>query len=68
MAGETSNYVAILRTTRLMIELPPFAASLRTRRSSELHSACRTARAESDVGGLTAMFAKILDDDPAYDF
>jgi cell filamentation protein len=35
---------------------------------TELHSACHTARAESDVGGLTAMFATILDDDPAYEF
>lgn len=35
---------------------------------TELHSACHTARAESDVGGLTAMFARILDDDPAYEF
>lgn len=35
---------------------------------TELHSACHTARAESDVGGLAAMFARILDDDPAYEF
>jgi len=31
-------------------------------------SACHAARAESDLGGLVAMFGKILDDDPAYDF
>jgi cell filamentation protein, protein adenylyltransferase len=35
---------------------------------TELHSACHAARAESDLTGLTAMFAKILDTDPAYDF
>ena len=35
---------------------------------TELHSACHGARAESDLGGLIAMFAKILDADPAYDF
>lgn len=35
---------------------------------TELHSACRAARAESDLAGLTAMFARILDADPAYDF
>ncbi|MFV8314951.1 Fic/DOC family protein [Mycobacterium sp. 23] len=35
---------------------------------TELHSACHTARAESDLSGLTAMLAKILDDDPAYEF
>ncbi|AYE99424.1 cell filamentation protein Fic (plasmid) [Mycobacterium paragordonae] len=35
---------------------------------TELHSACHIARAESDLGGLTAMFATILDDDPAYEF
>jgi cell filamentation protein len=34
----------------------------------ELHDACHTARAESDLSGLTAMFAKILDDGPAYEF
>lgn len=34
----------------------------------ELHSACHAARAESELGGLVAMFTKILDDDPAYDF
>lgn len=35
---------------------------------TELHSACHAARAESDLAGLTAMFARILDADPAYDF
>lgn len=35
---------------------------------AELHSACHTARTDSDLAGLTAMFAKILDDDPAYEF
>ncbi len=35
---------------------------------TELHSACHAARAESDIGGLTAIFARILDDDPAYEF
>lgn len=35
---------------------------------TELHSACHAARAESDLTALTAMFAKILDDDPAYHF
>jgi cell filamentation protein len=35
---------------------------------TELHSACHAARAESDLSGLTAMFARILDADPAYDF
>ena len=35
---------------------------------SELHGACHIARAESDLRGLTAMFAKILDTDPAYEF
>jgi cell filamentation protein len=35
---------------------------------TELHSACHAARAESDLGGLIAMFAKILDAEPAYDF
>ncbi len=35
---------------------------------TELHSACHAARAQSDLGGLIAMFAKILDADPAYDF
>ena len=32
------------------------------------HSACHAARAESELKGLVAMFAKILDTDPAYDF
>ena len=36
--------------------------------SSELHGACHAARARSDLSGLTAMFAKILTVDPAYDF
>lgn len=35
---------------------------------TDLHSACHAARAESDLAGLTAMFARILDADPAYDF
>jgi cell filamentation protein len=35
---------------------------------TELHSACHTARADGDLTGLTRMFAKILDTDPAYDF
>ncbi len=35
---------------------------------TELHSACHAARAESDLAGLTAMFARILDADPAYEF
>lgn len=35
---------------------------------AELHGACHAARADSDLGGLVAMFARILDDDPAYDF
>jgi cell filamentation protein len=34
---------------------------------TELHSACHTARADSDLGGLIAMFAKILDTEPAYE-
>ncbi|TCJ95373.1 Fic/DOC family protein [Nocardia alba] len=34
----------------------------------ELHSACHVARSEYDLGGLIAMFAKILDAEPAYDF
>ncbi|OBB10987.1 cell filamentation protein Fic [Mycolicibacterium setense] len=34
----------------------------------ELHGACHAARAQSDLSGLIAMFAKILDDEPAYDF
>ena len=36
--------------------------------SSELHGACHAARAGSELSGLTAMFAKILDADPAYEF
>jgi cell filamentation protein len=35
---------------------------------AELHGACHAARAQSDLAGLIAMFAKILDADPAYDF
>lgn len=35
---------------------------------SELHSACHCARVDSDLGGLVAMFARIIDDQPAYDF
>ncbi|MFH5229600.1 hypothetical protein [Antrihabitans spumae] len=35
---------------------------------TELHSACHTVRAESDLAGLTVMFGRILDADPAYDF
>lgn len=35
---------------------------------TELYSACHTARADSDLNGLVAMFARILDTDPAYDF
>lgn len=35
---------------------------------AELHAACHAARAQSDLSGLIAMFAKILDDEPAYDF
>lgn len=34
----------------------------------ELHDACHAARAQSDLCGLIAMFAKILDNEPAYDF
>lgn len=34
----------------------------------ELHSACHAARAVPDRARLTAMFATILADDPAYDF
>jgi cell filamentation protein len=45
-----------------------FTASSSSRTDlTELHSACHTARADSDLGGLIAMFAKILDTDPAYD-
>jgi cell filamentation protein len=35
---------------------------------TELHSACHAARAEFDLEGLIAMFAKILDAVPARDF
>jgi cell filamentation protein len=35
---------------------------------TELHSACHAARAESDLAGLTTMFVRILDTDPAYEF
>jgi cell filamentation protein len=35
---------------------------------AELYSACHEARAESDLSGLIAMFAKILALEPAYDF
>ena len=35
---------------------------------AELYNACHAARAESDLSGLIAMFAKILDVEPAYDF
>jgi cell filamentation protein, protein adenylyltransferase len=35
---------------------------------TELHGACHAARAESDLGGLLAMFTRILDAEPAYDF
>jgi cell filamentation protein len=35
---------------------------------AELYRACHAARADSDLGGLIAMFAKILDAEPAYDF
>ncbi len=34
----------------------------------ELYGACHSARAESDLVGLVAMFTKILDPEPAYDF
>lgn len=34
----------------------------------ELYSACHAARADDDRGGLVAMFTKILDSEPAYDF
>jgi cell filamentation protein len=34
---------------------------------AELYSACHAARADSDLSELIAMFAKILDDQPAYD-
>lgn len=35
---------------------------------NELYGACHAARAESDLSGLIAMFAKIIDTEPAYDF
>jgi len=35
---------------------------------TELHTACHAARAESDLRGLVAMFTRILDAEPAYDF
>lgn len=35
---------------------------------AELYNACHAARAESDLSRLIAMFAKILDVEPAYDF
>lgn len=35
---------------------------------AELYTACHAARADEDLSGLIAMFAKILDDAPAYDF
>lgn len=35
---------------------------------TELHSACHTARAESDLAGLISMFARMLDAEPAYYF
>lgn len=34
----------------------------------ELHSSCHAARAESDLHSLTAMFEKIIDNNPAYDW
>ncbi|MDG5486950.1 Fic/DOC family protein [Mycolicibacterium gadium] len=34
---------------------------------AELYRACHAARADSDLSELIAMFAKILDDEPAYD-
>jgi cell filamentation protein len=34
----------------------------------ELYGACHSARANSDLTGLIAMFTKILDAEPAYDF
>lgn len=36
--------------------------------SAELYQACHSARAESDLSGLTSMFERIIDDQPAYDF
>jgi cell filamentation protein len=35
---------------------------------NQLHSACHTARAKSDLKGLITMFEKIIDAEPAYDF
>lgn len=35
---------------------------------SELYAACHAARAESNLSGLLAMFAKIIDAEAAYDF
>jgi cell filamentation protein len=35
---------------------------------AELYSACHAARADDDLAGLVAMFTKILDSEPAYDF
>ncbi|OIN30244.1 hypothetical protein A3649_19615 [Mycobacterium ulcerans] len=34
----------------------------------ELYGACHAARAHSDLTGMVAMFTKILDAEPAYDF
>lgn len=35
---------------------------------NELYGACHAARAESDLSGLIATFAKIIDTETAYDF
>ncbi|BBZ16036.1 hypothetical protein MGAD_03710 [Mycolicibacterium gadium] len=35
---------------------------------AKLYCACHAARADDDLSGLTAMFAKILDDEPAYHY
>ena len=35
---------------------------------AELHGACHAVRGDSNLGGLVAMLATILDTDPAYDF
>ncbi|GAA1012599.1 Fic/DOC family protein [Nocardiopsis tropica] len=35
---------------------------------AELHDACHQARAHSDLSGLESLFARIVDDEPAYDF
>jgi cell filamentation protein len=60
------------RSTREFFDLPlsERGAGLDWEKSSltELHSACHAARAESDLKGLVAMFADILDTEPAYDF